>query len=128
MELLAFIYPITYCWYIAVPETIYIIYAALRSAAYNGPAILYFIGLVIYDLAFMLNPEGTMAITAVLIAIDIYLHCGKTIKNTPIDGITYKDEFEPLDPYDPANPYNNCPDCGSGDTDGNHCYDCGEEF
>jgi hypothetical protein len=21
-----------------------------------------------------------------------------------------------------------CPNCGSGDTDGNHCYDCGDEF
>ena len=21
-----------------------------------------------------------------------------------------------------------CPYCGSGDTDGNHCYDCGDDF
>ncbi len=32
------------------------------------------------------------------------------------------------DPLDPADTYNDCPDCGSGDTDGNHCYDCDEDF
>lgn len=32
------------------------------------------------------------------------------------------------DPLDPADPYNDCPDCGSGDTDGNHCYDCNDDF
>ena len=32
------------------------------------------------------------------------------------------------DPLDPTDPYNNCPDCGSGDTDGNHCYDCDDDF
>ena len=32
------------------------------------------------------------------------------------------------DPLDPTDPYNNCPDCGSGDTDGNHCDECGEDF
>ena len=21
-----------------------------------------------------------------------------------------------------------CPNCGSGDTDGNHCYECGDDF
>lgn len=24
--------------------------------------------------------------------------------------------------------YDDCPNCGSGDTDGNHCYDCDEDF
>ena len=32
------------------------------------------------------------------------------------------------DPLDPTDPYNDCPSCGSSNTDGNHCYDCDEDF
>ena len=126
MAITVLLYPILYCWYIAIPETLYIIYAGLRSAAYNGPAELYFIGLVIYDCACISNPNGTMAVTAVLIAIDFYLHRRKTIKNVPLSVVSC--DYDPQDPYDPVNPYNSCPCCGSGDTDGNHCYNCGEDY
>ena len=40
----------------------------------------------------------------------------------------YSDPNRDWDPLDPANPYNDCPYCGSSDTDGNHCYDCDEDF
>lgn len=126
MAIAVLLYPILYCWYIAIPETVYILYAGFRSVTYNGPAELYFIGLVVYDCACISNPNVTMAVTAVLIAIDILLHRGKTIKNAPLSGVSY--DYDPQDPYDPANPYNSCPYCGSGDTDGNHCYGCDEDF
>ncbi len=35
---------------------------------------------------------------------------------------------EGWDPLDPADGYNDCPYCGSGDTDGSHCYDCDEDY
>lgn len=40
----------------------------------------------------------------------------------------YSDPNRDWDPLDPANPYHDCPYCGSSDTDGNHCYDCDEDF
>lgn len=126
MAIAVLLYPILYCWYIALPETLYMLYGGFRSVAYDGPAELYFIGLVVYDGFCIAHPIETMAATAVLIAIDIYLHRGKTIRNAPVTGVTHK--YDPLDPFDPANPYNSCPYCGSGDTDGNHCYSCDEDF
>ena len=53
-------------------------------------------------------------------------------KKPPKHGSTYTSthtsEFHEWDPLDPTDGYNDCPDCGSGDTDGNHCYDCDEDF
>ena len=30
--------------------------------------------------------------------------------------------------YEAPDHYFECPYCGSGNTDGNHCFDCGEDF
>lgn len=120
--ILAFLlYPIMHCWYIALPETLYMLYAGLRSVAHDDLGELYLMGFVIYDIAFINNETGTMAVTAVLIAVDICFHRGKTIRNAPIGGISGSGK---ADRYDPVV----CPYCGSSDIDGNHCYTCGEDF
>lgn len=101
-------------------------HAGFRSIANNGPAEFCFIGLAIYYCAFIGDQKRTMAVTAVLIVIDFLLHHrGRTVSSTQYYVPSSKSTWDPLNPDDP---YNDCPDCGSGDTDGNHCYDCGNDF
>ena len=124
MMMLLFLAPLVY-WYITVPEIIYIIYAMLRSVANDGVPTLYGIGLAVYYVAFATNPKSTMIIAAILIVIDFMLHRGITIRNAPYYVTTsYSHDESDQNSYG----YNDCPYCGSGDTDGNHCYDCDEDF
>ena len=122
-----FLYPILYSWYIALPEMLYIIYAGYRSVAYDGPAVVYFIGFALYCCGFIADPEATMGVTAVLIAADIYFHRGMSIKNAPAVHVSERPD-DPPDHFDQDGRHQSCPYCGSADNDGSHCYNCGGDF
>lgn len=125
MMIAVFLYPLMY-WYITIPEILYIIYAGLRSVARGtGMGEIYFIGLAIYYSTFIWNQTGTMIVTAALILIDIicHAHAGRT------EQAGYSDPaYIHHDTNEEDYGYDSCPYCGSGDTDGNHCYECDEDF
>ena len=125
MIIAVFLYPLIY-WYITVPEILYIIYAGLRSVARGtGMGELYFIGIAIYYAMFIWNQTGTMAVTAVLIVIDIIWHANADC----VEQIGYSaPAYIHHDANEEDYSYGSCPNCGSSDTDGNHCYDCDEDY
>ena len=128
MMIAVFLYPLMY-WYITIPEILYIIYAGLRSVARNtGMGEIYFIGLAIYYATIIWNQTGTMAVTAVLIVIDIIWHANNgSVKQTSYAAPAYT-HHDTQDTNEEGYGYDSCPYCGSGDTDGNHCYDCDGEY
>ena len=73
-----------------------------------------------------------VAAMAAIIAFCMFMEKHDNSKNRYTYIITDNSSSHNLDhewnPLDPADPYNDCPDCGSGDTDGNHCYDCDGDF
>ena len=87
--------------------------------------LIYGIGLVIYYCAFIADQKGTMVVTAVLIVVDFIIHHRKNISPTRYYMPSSEYMYDSLDHEDP---YNECPNCGNSDTDGNRCYDCGEDF
>ena len=113
-----FMAPLIY-WYITIPEILYIIYAGFRSVANDGPAQLYFISLSLYFCTFIADQKLTMAVTAVLIVIDFLLHRHWAVNNTHHYTPSSRKTWSSCD---------DCPYCGSSDTDGNHCYNCGKDF
>lgn len=86
---------------------------------------IYFIGLAIYYSTFIWNQTGTMVVTAVLILIDVicHAHAGRTEQAGYSDPAYIRHDTNEED-YG----YDSCPYCSSGDTDGNHCYECDEDF
>ena len=55
---------------------------------------------------------GGLIVIAIGIAINVAMVCGSSIEGGS-SGYHHDDD---------------CPYCGSGDTDGNHCYNCDEDF
>ena len=124
MLLFLFLIPFAYCWYIALPEILYILYTFFRDIDYNGVmSELAFILLTVYFVAFPFNPNTVMGVTAALIAVDFIWH--KTHK--PADTGCYYPYYESSEEEEGSG-YNTCPYCGSGDTDGSHCYSCHKNF
>lgn len=126
MVTLLFLAPLVY-WYITIPEILYIFFAGIWSVAKGEVwGELYLIGLAVYYTMFLFHPVGTMAVTGILILIHLVWHVylgftGKTGNYVP-------DYTESDITHGDNQIFDSCPYCGSSNTDGNHCYDCGEDY
>lgn len=93
----------------------------------------------IYSILIFACPMQTMTIVGIIMA----LHIGYLLFRNLMGDRLAKEKTDTVDPgqvgvpkmasikrtegsthYDPYT----CPYCGSSNTDGNHCYDCGEDF